>query len=165
MSLVRSCSGFESYRTRISRKKYKEIRIAWKGYLDCLCSYPQGEDSHLQNQLPVWNEKKGDLLAKMLIEMGKSLGYCFDDVDIKKGIYLPLGHTVLEKELAVIRQRLIQILSGDSTLKMDINSFPVDAKALDDQKSLTIELLKALQERTGIPISILGRDNHDRPTA
>ncbi|WP_420885693.1 DUF6680 family protein [Candidatus Reidiella endopervernicosa] len=47
------------------------------------------EDEKVQ---PLWSDKMVDLLAKLLQEMGKSLGYEFDEVHIKKA-YTPQRHT------------------------------------------------------------------------
>lgn len=50
--------------------KYKRVTTAWKTYLDHLSSFPK-EDEKAQ---AVWVDKKTDLLAKLLQEMGNSLG-------------------------------------------------------------------------------------------
>ena len=133
--------------------KFKKIRKAWKTYLDHLGDVPKGKDA--ETMLPIWNEKNADLLAVLLMEMGKPLGYDFDVVHVKKGIYLPEGHTKLELEQDLLRKGAIKLLYGDSRIKMDITSFPVDNVAIDKQKKLTEELLKAFQEQEkGIPIIV-----------
>ena len=73
------------------------------------------------------------MLAELLMEMGKPLGYDFDAVHVKKGIYLPEGHMKIENEQALIRQGLLRLLFGDTNIKMDIVSFPVDNGALERQ--------------------------------
>jgi hypothetical protein len=140
-------------------KRFKKIRETWKGYLDHLGDYPKGED--IQARLPVWTERKADLLAELLMEMGRPLGYDFDAVHVKKGIYLPEGHTKLELEQALIRQGAIRLLFGDSSLKMDIQSVPVDDEAVANQKRLTTQLLQAVEDpRGGIPVEL--RASSDR---
>ncbi len=133
-------------------KRFKKTREAWKSYLDHLGDYPKGEQNEVQ--LHVWNEKKATLLAELLMEMGKPLGYDFDAVHVKKGIYLPEGHMKIENEQALIRQGLLRLLFGDTNIKMDIVSFPVDNGALEKQKKLTHELLKAFESNAGIPVMI-----------
>lgn len=132
-------------------KRFKKIREAWKAYLDHLGSFPQGEDA--QSKLPVWSEKKADLLADLLMEMGKPLGYEFDAVHVKKGIYLPVGHTQLENEQALIRQGVIRLLFGDAGLKVDVKNFPVDEETSQQQKRLMEQWLKVLDNSVGIPVS------------
>ncbi len=103
-------------------KKYKSITVAWKEYLDHLGNFPKNDEK----QFPVWNDKKADLLAQLLMLMGQSLGYEFDAVHVKKGIYMPQGHADTENENNLIRNGMIRLLYGDSSLKMDVQSFPVD---------------------------------------
>lgn len=69
-------------------KKYKSVAGSWKTYLDHLASFPK-DDENLQIQ---WQERMTDRLANLLMEMGKSLGYEFDEVHVKKGVYAPEAH-------------------------------------------------------------------------
>ncbi|MFO1434813.1 MAG: DUF6680 family protein [Candidatus Competibacteraceae bacterium] len=132
--------------------RFKKIREVWRAYLDHLGSLPQGED--VQSRFPVWSEKKVDLLADLLIEMGKPLGYEFDAVHVKKGIYLPVGHTQLENEQALIRQGAIRLLFGDAGLKVDVKNFPVDQETSQQQKRLMEQWLKVLDNSVGTPVSV-----------
>jgi hypothetical protein len=137
-------------------ERFKRIRESWKYYLDHLGDYPKGDDA--QAKLPVWNEKKADLLANLLMEMGKPLGYEFDAVHVKKGIYLPEGHTNLETEQALLRRGAIRLLFGDASLKMDVQSLPVDEEALQKQKQLVEQWLKVLKDGSGVPVSVKNSD-------
>jgi hypothetical protein len=138
-------------------ERFKKIRKAWKSYLDHLGDYPKGDDD--QARLPVWNEKKADFLADLLMEMGKPLGYDFDAVHVKKGIYLPEGHTTLEAEHALIRRGFVRLLFGGSSLKMDVQSLPVDDEALRNQKELVEQWLKVLRSDSGVPVSVKNTDD------
>ncbi len=99
-----------------NNKKYSNVTSAWKTYLDHLNSYPRDNES-LQ---PVWADKRIDFLAKLLQEMGHSLGYDFDEVHIKKGIYIPEAHTKLEDDNIKIRQGLINIIEGEKSLNINV---------------------------------------------
>lgn len=140
------------------RNKFKKVRDAWKTYLDHLGNFPREKED--QGRLPVWNEKTADLLADLLMEMGTSLGYDFDLVHVKKGIYLPEGHTKLETELSLIRAGAIRLLFGDASLKMDVERFPVDDDALRKQKQLNELWLKVLDGKAEIPVSIRESDTN-----
>jgi len=102
-------------------RKYKKVTNAWKEYLDHLGDFPKDDEK----QFPVWNDKKADLLAHLLMEMGKSFSYDFDAVHVKKGIYMPQGHADIEEGNILIRRGLIGLLYGKASLKMDVQSFPV----------------------------------------
>lgn len=101
-------------------KRYKNVTTAWKTYLDHLNSYPK-DDEKLQ---PIWGERRVDLLTNLLLEMGRSLGYEFGEVHVKKGIYAPEAHGRLEDENMLIRRGLLRLLSGDAAMKMNVPAFP-----------------------------------------
>lgn len=131
-------------------KKYKKVRDCWKVYLDHLGNFPKDDEK----AMPLWSDKKADYLADMLMEMGRMLGYEYDSVHIKKGIYLPEGHSQLENELSLLRRGMIRLLFGDASLKMDVQSFPVDKNVLQEQKDLNVELLKVLRGESVMPILV-----------
>lgn len=137
-------------------KKYRKTREYWKEYLNHLDNFPR-EDEKL---LPVWGDKKVDLLVKLLIEMGNALGYQFDTVNIKKGAYLPEGHTRIEQEISLLRKRGLQVLFGDAALKMDVQHFPYDEEAAKTQKELNELLLRALKESTAISVTVGNKNDN-----
>ncbi len=68
--------------------------------------------------------------------MGKSLGYTFDEMHVKRAIYAPEAHAQNENEALLIRRGLIGLLSGNARLKMDVTSHPVREEMLAEQKVL-----------------------------
>ena len=130
--------------------KYKNVTMAWKSYLDHLGSYPK-DDKEAQ---AVWADKRVDLLAKLLSEMGASLGYTFDDVHIKKGIYAPEAHAQAEDENQLIRSGLIGLLYGDTQLKMDVTSFPISEDEVKEQKELRQGIKEFIEGKRELPVSI-----------
>jgi hypothetical protein len=104
-------------------KKDKQVRRRWKEYLDHLGSLPQDPEQQ-QQQVPVWSQRNQDLLADLLYDMSIAVGYDFDKVQIKRGIYSPRGHANMELEFEAIRRLLIDVLAGHRTLPMDVRSLP-----------------------------------------
>jgi len=131
-------------------KKYKEVTDAWKMYHDHLYHYPKEDEK----QQPIWSERSVDLLAKLLLEMGRSLSYHFDEVHVKRGTYAPEAHAQIEKESWLIRLGLIRLLHGDANLKMDIASFPVSEEELLEQKVLRERLQELLDGKRHLGISV-----------
>ena len=131
-------------------KRYKSVTTAWKTYLDHLSSYPKN-DEKLQ---PIWGERRVDLLTNLLLEMGRSLGYEFDEVHVKKGIYAPEAHGRLEDENMLIRRGLLNLLYGDTALKMNVTSFPISQQALDEQKVLRDALQELLDGKRALPVDV-----------
>jgi hypothetical protein len=56
--------------------------------------------------------------------MGLVVGYKFDKVQIRRGVYSPRGHANLELEAQLIRRFLIDLLAGNRTLPLDVRSLP-----------------------------------------
>lgn len=108
----------------------KAVSTAWKTYLDHLNSFPKDDEK----RQAVWSEKSVDLLGRLLLTMGQSLGYEFDEVHIKKGIYFPQAHGDMDLEARIIRRGLAQLLLGDRTLKMEVTKIPGNPEAIEQQK-------------------------------
>jgi hypothetical protein len=141
-------------------KGYRTVTIAWKTYLDHLSSYPK-DDERLQ---PLWGERRVDLLTSLLLAMGRSLNYEFDEVHVKKGIYAPEAHGLLEDENMLIRRGLLQLLYGNSALKMNVTSFPISEQALAEQKLLRDALQLLLDGKRALPVAISGEGNKSENT-
>ena len=130
-------------------KRYKSVTDAWKAYLDHLASFPKEGGEAAQQQ---WGERRVDRLTTLLMEMGKSLGYEFDEVHVKKGVYAPEAHGQIENENMLVRRGLIRVLYGDSGLKMDVTSFPVSETEAAEQESIRKALLNVLTGKQSINV-------------
>lgn len=102
--------------------KFSGILSAWRFYLDHLASYPQDNHPNYQMEFQSWASKNNDYLNDLLHEMSKTLGYAFDKVILKKGVYVPRGHSDLEYEQLLIRKNLIGVLSGNRPISIEIKN-------------------------------------------
>ena len=89
-----------------------------------LCSLPDDPEQQ-QQLLPTWTQRKDNLLAELLHDMGSAVGYKFDRVQILRGIYAPRGHANWELETQLLRRLSIQVLAGERALPLDVRSLPV----------------------------------------
>ncbi|MDI1268816.1 MAG: hypothetical protein PSV40_06910 [Polaromonas sp.] len=128
-------------------KAYEVVRTAWKILLDHLGSYPT-EDNVVRG--PAWEEKRGDLLAQLLLQMGRTLGYNFDEVHIKKGIYSPVAHSRIENENQLVREGVISLLQGERPLKMDVVGFPVAPQAAVEGEKIRKGLIDMLDGKNAL---------------
>jgi len=115
---------------RYQSGKEKAVLKAWREYHD-----------HLNTRLEqaaqmVWNNNAEELFITLLSAITEDVRYSFDRVQLKKGWYSPVAHGQLEEELTAIRKLVLQLLSGQSALKMDVTKFPVDDEALKAQVAL-----------------------------
>lgn len=92
--------------------KEKEIIEKWDEYLDHLAKKIDEKDPNYKVKIEAWTDQIDEILAEMLHLMGKCLGYDFDKVRIKKGIYVPRGHGDVEFDNTVIRKGMVAIMIG-----------------------------------------------------
>lgn len=121
-------------------EKEKAVRTAWKVLLDHfgdLAKPPLPENS---------NEKTATLTTNLLIAMGKSLGYDFDEVEVKKGAYYPMGMGNVEQEQHSVRRGILDVLAGRRRIPVGIFedkfppiTLPVIEEAADEALPKTAE--------------------------
>jgi hypothetical protein len=93
----------------------KCVRTAWKVLLDHLNS-----DQTRKNA----QERTLELTIELLVQMGRSLKYEFDEVHLKRQVYQPVGHSQIEEEQNEIRRLGLRLLKGQGRLPIAI--FPDD---------------------------------------
>ena len=111
----------------------KAVRTAWKILLDHLS--PPAEKKRTAAEIAAANERAIDLRVALMKTMADALGYEFDEVQIKKGSYLPTGHTDIENEQNQMRKRLLEVLKGDRRIPVGVfqETFPtLDITPVDD---------------------------------
>ena len=130
-------------------KAEKPVREAWKKYLDHLNTPPLEQD-----QSAHWSERRDDLFVELLSKMAESLGYHFDDVHLKKGIYFPQAHSDQELAQIAIRDSLVKVLSGEKAIPMKVVSFPVSDEAIAKQDVIQTKLIEYLQGERAVKVKI-----------
>lgn len=103
-------------------KKDVEVRQRWEEYLDNLTHVVQDPEKH-QAELDAWSKRNNDLLVNLLVSMSRAVGYNFTSVQIRRGVYTPLGHANFEFETQAFRRGWIQVLLGNRAIPMDVRSF------------------------------------------
>ncbi len=112
-----------------NRKSEKSVCDAWKELLDHYNDW--GNKTPQQRQLDDKKdlEKANDLLADLLVAMGKTLGYDFDRVYVKKAFYYPEGLVNIEQEQRALRKAVLNLLSGQGA-KLPVAVFAQDFQPL-----------------------------------
>jgi hypothetical protein len=128
------------------RRSHTEDRVisAWKSYL-----------THLGSPLPehptpvtdaAWNTRRNALLVDLLIAMATDLRYQFDRTQMETSVYAPRLHSIIDNELAILRQAAIRVLTGENVLKTAIAPLNPQAAAIGDEFiSNLVRVLKAEQ--------------------
>jgi hypothetical protein len=107
----------------------KNVRDAWKELLDHYTGWGAKTEAQRKVEDKQDIEKSTDLLAEMLMIMGRGLGYSFDKVYIKKGFYYPEGLGNIEAEQHALRRSLLALLSGNG-MKLPVAMFTQDFRPL-----------------------------------
>lgn len=108
------------------RKSEKETRTAWKVLLDHLNTDQTSKPAQ---------ERTLDLTINLLVRMGRTLNYDFDEVHLKRQVYQPVGHAQIEEEQNELRKQLLRVLKGELRLPIAVfeDEFPaLAATPLDD---------------------------------
>ncbi|MUK32083.1 hypothetical protein GNP44_18610 [Aliivibrio fischeri] len=103
---------------RWQSKAEKEVTNAWKVYNDHL------NNRYSEERLDAWGERSTDLFTSLLYAMAQSLGYDFDEVQLKRDCYSPIAHGRIEDEQNQVRAGLLAVLEGRSSLQMHITHLP-----------------------------------------
>ncbi|HKW16599.1 MAG TPA: DUF6680 family protein [Terriglobales bacterium] len=91
--------------------KEKGVRDAWKELNDLYSNY---------KETPNAADKATELNAVLLAAMGKSLGYDFDKVYLKKGAYYPEFLGNIEFEQHALRRALLELLGGKRRIPVGV---------------------------------------------
>ena len=128
------------------RRKFKKVIAAWRIYLDHLALVEPDNDSGWER----WHERRNDLLTDLIFEMGNSLGFDFDKVQIKRTFYIPKGHSQIEQEQNALRRGLVELLNGTRVLPMEVRSFPELEPTPEQQaaNNLLMDLVERERQRS-----------------
>lgn len=107
----------------------KSVCNSWKELLDHYWTWGAKSESQRKLDDKADIERSNELLAEMLVKMGKELGYDFDKVYIKKGFYYPEGLGNIEAEQHALRRSVLALLSGKG-MKLPVAVFTQDFQPL-----------------------------------
>lgn len=125
----------------------KTITDTWKTYLDHL------NDRSLPPE--AWAAKLPDHLTDLLFVMGRSLGYNFDKVHIKRATYYPQGYGDIEQDQLAIRKGVLAVLKGERALPMEITSLPVSKQEAYEQARVRELIIRAYEGKQPFFVKIV----------
>jgi len=141
--------GRKIFRFRHQNGKEKKVSEAWKEYHDHL-NQPFEEE-----EFKSWVKRGDELFTDLLYEMAISIGFHFDKIQLKRGVYFPRAHDQQELAQLIIRDNLVKILTGKKALPMEVVSFPVSEEALDKQNKVQDSLIEYLAGDTVIKVKLV----------
>lgn len=126
---------------RYQSTREKRIVAAWRTYLDHLTNSRPESEVEIQS----WLQRGDDLFVDLLYEMSRALGYDFDRVHLRRGVYWPRRHGEEEQFQRVVREQVLKLLSGELALPVELTSIPVSEENSKTQAAVQERLLEHLE--------------------
>ena len=98
---------------------HRAVLEAWKKYFDFFETGDPGPVSDAELKLRL--DKGNDLLVTLLYRMAEVLHYHFDEVELKRNIYVPVAHGEADTEANVIRKGFYQVFTGQRKFPIDLH--------------------------------------------
>ena len=113
--------GRRLFWVRYQTQREKSVTNAWKNYNDHLNN--RGESS-----LERWTSEGDALFTKLLYKMSISLGYEYDEVQLKRDCYRPQGHVGIDNAQLSVLLGLADVVNGARPLPIEIVQPPIIPK-------------------------------------
>lgn len=110
--------GRRIFGTRFQLNQEKRVTNAWKNYNDHL----NQRDKY--DSIESWIRDGDTLFTKVLYEMSKSLGYDYDEVQLKRDSYRPEAHVNIENAQLDVLEGLAKVLRHERSIPMAVTYFP-----------------------------------------
>jgi hypothetical protein len=128
----------------------KEVKEAWKAYLDHLNTQSQDDEA--------WGAKRQDLLAELLHAMSRPLKYDFDRTHIKRATYYPRGYGDYEQDHLSIRKGIVEVLAGRKPLPMSIESLPGTPEDFQEVAELRKLMIRSYKGELPLEVKVIKED-------
>lgn len=129
---------------RRQTQKEREVVNRWRLYADQLnVALP---DNPTDAQVDAWVQRRDDFFIELLFAMSEALGYSFDRVQLRRAVYRPQGHNVVELRQEIIQRGLADIFSGNASFPMNVTDFPVSQEAFDLQKAAQEAIISTIKD-------------------
>ena len=113
----------------------RAVTEAWRIYLDSLDYGSADDDAILAARI----ERSGEKFVDLLFAMSRALGYDFDRVLLRKGVYTPEAH-------GTVQQQQTEILAGLASLVKGEAAIPILPIVSEDTEKAQKRLRKLLDE-------------------
>ena len=105
------------------RRLDREVISRWHLYADHL---NMSVNNANESQAVAWSARSDELFTELLFAISQALGYPFDRVYLRRGIYYPQAHGEAERRRDIFERSIIRVLNGDAPLAMKITELPLD---------------------------------------
>jgi len=140
--------------SRFQFGKERKVIDAWRIYQDHL------NDRVSSENIDAWIKRGDDLFVDLLYFISLAVGYDFDKVQLKRGVYSPRAHDENELAQLSIRDNLVKLLSGEKPLQMAVTSFPTSEEAINLQLQVQQAFLRQINGELPLRVRIDNEGTH-----
>jgi hypothetical protein len=131
-------------------QREREVVNRWRIYADHL-NLDLG-DNPPQARLEAWAMQGDELFTDLLVALANALGYPFDRVQLRRGIYRPRAHNEADIRQEVMQRALTDILVGARSFPMRVTEFPVSEELVELQRRVNEGIERALDPEGAVKI-------------
>jgi len=131
-------------------RRDRRVIDAWRQYSDHLNVPGDLDGAHAAT----WADRRDVLFFELFFEMSQALGYSFDRVQLRRGVYYPRGHGDNEVAQSKIREGVLKILSGEEAIPMNIVRVPINEEALKLQLQLQKAIVDCIEGKGELRVSV-----------
>lgn len=97
--------------------KVPSVMAAWRKYMDHLSSGPTDRQMTVQEHIDS-EDKRTDLLARLLEKIGKKVGFKMSEIDLKRGGYAPGGWQSRDYAEYQMRSAVTSVFEGRTAIRV-----------------------------------------------
>jgi hypothetical protein len=131
-------------------RRARRVVGAWRIYADHLNVHVGDTEA----QITSWATTREELFFDLMQAMSDSLGFKFDRVQLRRGVYYPKGHVDNEAAQRLIQEGLVGVLTGNQPLTMKVIEFPASQELIDAQIKMMNRSATAYREDGPLRIAI-----------
>ena len=124
----------------------KAVLTAWHDYHAHLSLPGQAGRPQTEAEQRDWNGRSDELFTNLLDKLAVANNFRFERAQLKGGSYSPEAHGTAELQQQAIRHLAIEVLAGNKPLSMDVKTWPIDATAVEQQRTTQAELVQNQRE-------------------
>ena len=94
---------------------HRDVEVAWQNYLTHLNSWTSPQRMTLAEDR-VFEQKRAEMLAKLLFPIAKNLGFTLSEIDIKNGGYAPDAWRIGDERLVGVQEYILKMGRGEAGL-------------------------------------------------
>jgi hypothetical protein len=100
---------------------------------------------------------------ELMYAMAQALGYDFDRVHLRRGIYYSRGQGELELAQRAALHHLVKVLAGQQPLAVNVVGIPIDKEAAERQAKIQDQYLKTLTGEAALHV-LMANEKKERGT-